>query len=201
MDKAASSPDRRPVPSSSLLYRIAIHEAGHAVARIRLGIGTLKRITITIDRDRGGGVTWIPDDDDEATEERLTAELVATLAGRAAEKVIVGSVSAYSGGPAFSDLPQANELALRMETVLGFSRKWPLLHMPTTDRTMLLTLDKRLAARIHQRLQQAYDKALALVTRQEEAVKYVAAMILFDRPLEGPKLARIVKRARAKLVP
>lgn len=38
MDKA-SSPGSQPVVSSSLLYRIAIHEAGHAVARIQLGIG------------------------------------------------------------------------------------------------------------------------------------------------------------------
>lgn len=187
MDKASAS-DRRPVPSSTFLYRIAIHEAGHAVVRIRLGIGTLERITIGLDRERGGGVSWVPGDDGEATEGRLTDELVATLAGRAAEEVIVGTVSAYSGGPEFSDLAQANDLALRMETVLGFSRKWPLLHMPTTDRSMLLTLDKRLAARIHQRLQQAYDEARALVTRQEEAVKYVAAMILFDRPLEGQSL-------------
>ncbi len=200
MDKT-SSPDHQPVPSSSLLYRIAIHEAGHAVARIRLAIGTLDRITIGLDRERGGGVSWIPDGDDEATEERLTSELVATLAGRAAEEVIIGSISAYSGGPEFSDLAQANNLALRMETVLGFSRKWPLLHMPTADRTMLLTLNRELAARIHARLEEAYETARALVAQQEEAVKYIAAMLLFDRPLEGAQLARIVKRARAKLVP
>lgn len=200
MNKTPSS-DRQPVPSSSLLYRIAIHEAGHAVARIRLGIGTLDRITIGLDRERGGGVSWIPDSDDEATEERLTSELVATLAGRAAEEVIIGSISAYSGGPEFSDLAQANNLALRMETVLGFSRKWPLLHMPTADRTMLLTLNRELAARIHARLEEAYETARALVAQQEEAVKYIAAMLLFDRPLEGAQLARIVKRARAKLVP
>lgn len=200
MDKA-SSPDRRPVPSSSFLYRIAVHEAGHAVARIQLGIGTIERITIGLDRERGGGVSWIPDGDDEATEERLSAELVATLAGRAAEEVIVGSVSAYSGGPAFSDLAQANDLALRMEMVLGFSRKWPLLHMPTTDRTLLLTLDKRLAARIHARLEGAYERARALVHSQQEAVTYVASELMSVGPFEGRKLARIVKRARAMLIP
>ena len=200
MDKAPSQ-NRQPVQSNALLYRIAIHEAGHAVARIQLGIGTIERITIEFDRERGGGVSWIPDDDDEATEGRLTAELVTTLAGRAAEEVIVGSVSAYSGGPEFSDLAQANDLAFRMEATLGFGRTWPLLYTPTTDRTQLLAFDRELAARIHARLEGAYDEARKLVGRQREAVTYLASMIPFGRPLEGKALARTIKCARAKLVP
>lgn len=110
-------------------------------------------------RERGGGVSWIPDDDDEATETRLTNELIIMLAGRAAEEILVGSVSAYSGRSEFSDLAQANELALRMETVLGFATTLPLLHLPTTDRTMLLTMDKELAGRIHERLAKVYEDA------------------------------------------
>jgi cell division protease FtsH len=191
----------RALPSNALLYRLAMHEAGHAVARIRLNAGTLELITLDLARERGGGVSWVPDDDDEAIETRLTNELIIMLAGRAAEDVLVGSVSAYSGGPEFSDLAQANDLALRMETVLGFGTTLPLLHLPTTDRTMLLTMDKELAGRIHQRLEKAYEEARALVRRQQAAVKYTAAMILHDRPLEGDRLQRIVERIRSKVVP
>lgn len=196
-----SSLGRRALPSNALLYRLAIHEAGHAVARIQLNAGTLELITLDSARERGGGVSWIPDDDDEATETRLTNELIILLAGRAAEEVLVGSVSAYSGGPEFSDLAQANELALRMETVLGFGTALPLLHLPTTDRTMLLTMDKELAGRIHERLAKAYEEARALVLRQKAAVKYLAAMILHERPLEGNRLQHIVERIRCKVVP
>lgn len=196
-----SSLGRRSLPSNALLYRLAIHEAGHAVARIQLNAGTLELITLDLARERGGGVSWIPEDDDEATETRLTNELIIMLAGRAAEEVLVGSVSAYSGGPEFSDLAQASELALRMETVLGFGTTLPLLHLPTTDRTMLLTMDKELAGRIHQRLEKAYEEARALVGRQQAAVKYLAALILHERPLEGDRLHRIVERVRSKVIP
>ncbi|MGQ3038863.1 MAG: hypothetical protein ACT6RB_15350 [Neoaquamicrobium sediminum] len=196
-----SSLGRRALPSNALLYRLAIHEAGHAVARIQLNAGTLELITLDLARERGGGVSWIPDDDDEATETRLTNELIIMLAGRAAEDILIGSVSAYSGGPEFSDLAQANELAMRMETVLGFGTTLPLLHLPTTDRTMLLTMDKELAGRIHQRLEKAYEEARALVGQYQAAVKYTASMILHERPLEGNRLQRIVDRIRSKIVP
>lgn len=179
-----SSLGRRALPSNALLYRLAIHEAGHAVARIQLDACTLELITLDLARERGGGVSWIPDDDDEATETRLTNELIIMLAGRAAEEVLVGSVSAYSGGPEFSDLAQANELALRM--VLGFGTALPPLHLPTTDLTMLLTMDKELAGRIHQRLAVSYEGARALGLRQKAAVKYKASMILHERRSRYP---------------
>ncbi len=197
----SSSLGRRALPSNALLYRLAMHEAGHAVARIHLNAGTLELIKLDLARERGGGVSWIPDDDDEATETRLTNELIIMLAGRAAEEVLVETVSAYSGGPEFSDLAQANELVLRMGTVLGFGTALPLLHLPITDRTMLLTMDKELAGRIHERLEKAYEDACDLVRRQQAAVRYMAALILHERPLEGDRLQRIVERIRSKVVP
>lgn len=180
---------------------MAVHEAGHAVARIRLDAGMIETITTDLQHPRGCGVTWIPYTDDEMTEQRLTAELVILMAGRAAEEVLLGSISAYAGGADYSDLAQANDLAVQMETVLGLGSSMPLLHLPTTDRTMLLTANPDLAARIHQRLQNAYEEARGLIARHREAVSCMADAILCDRPLKGAKLKKAVDQVRAKLAP
>ena len=111
--------------SMMLRYRMAVHEAGHAVTRLYFRLGPI--IEITIDA-QDGGYTLGTVSQDEQTEELLTAILIANLAGRAAEEEIVCSVTANSGGTERSDLAIANKLALDMETVLGFSRKWPLLY-------------------------------------------------------------------------
>ncbi|AZN71916.1 hypothetical protein D5400_12095 [Georhizobium profundi] len=121
------------------------------------------------------------------TEHRLTAELIILLASWAAEEVVLGSVSAYAGGPDYSDSAQANDLAMQMEMVLGLSSSMPLLHLPATYRTALLTGNPDLAERIHQRLHNAYEEARGLIDLQREAVSCMVGAILRDRPLEGTK--------------
>lgn len=57
--------------------------------------------------------------DEAATTGRIDNHLAAMLAGHAAELVILGDVSAGSGGPADSDLGQATRLAAMAEASLG----------------------------------------------------------------------------------
>lgn len=179
-----------PRRSVAFQFRAAVHEAGHAVTRLYLGLGVIERITI--DGTEGGGVSWRIDELDDQTEELLTAAMVTALAGRAAEQEIVGTIAVGSGGPAFSDLAYATDIAFQMEATLGLGQKWPLLHRPTRDRAILFALDPELAARVNARLETAYGAAKRIVARQRDAVEHLAALLLNHRTLEGDALDRIL---------
>ena len=92
-----------------LLNRMAVHEAGHAIARLYFQLGPIIEITIEA---RDGGYVLGAFSQDEQTEELLTVFLIAHLAGRAAEEEILGSATSNSGGSEQSDLALATGLAL-----------------------------------------------------------------------------------------
>lgn len=66
-----------------------------------------------------GGITRRRNDGPLALLGQLESELATKLAGRAAERLIFGEVSAGSGGDSDSDLGQVTSLALSLDTRLG----------------------------------------------------------------------------------
>jgi cell division protease FtsH len=177
---------------------MAVHEAGHAVARLCLGLGTLEMITI--EAAEGGAISWRFDRLDDQTEDLLTAVLVATLAGRAAEQEFIGSVAASSGGgPEFSDLALATDIAFKMEATLGFSQKRPLLYRATSEPALLLALDADLKESVDARLETAHAEARKLVHRHRDAVEFLAAHLITHGTLEGSGLDRLVAQVRERI--
>lgn len=195
------SDEGQQLPRRSVVFqfRAAVHEAGHAIARLYLGLGVLEKITI--DGHQGGGVSWRIDELDDQTEELLTAAIVSALAGRAAEEEIVGSVAIGSGGSHTSDLAYATDIAFQMEATLGLGTKWPLLHRPTKDRGVLFALDQELASRVNARLETAYGAARRIVARLRDAVEGLAALLLTHRTLEGAELDRILAELEERISP
>ena len=93
-------------------HRLAVHEAGHtAAAYYTPGVDPLYKVTI-IPRGRSlGGTHMLPENERHTlSEDYLRAQLVTLLAGRAAEKTLLGSVS--SG--ADDDIKRATGLARSM---------------------------------------------------------------------------------------
>lgn len=193
-DDSHVPPQRRTV---AFRYRAAVHEAGHAVTRLYLRLGTLERISI--EGPQGGGVSWRMDELDDQTEDLLTAAIVSALAGRAAEEEIVGSVAVGSGGPSFSDLAYATDIAFQMEATLGLGARWPLLHRPTKDQAILFALDPELATHVNARLENAYTAARRIVARQRDVVECLAALLLGHRTLEGAALKRILAELEKRM--
>lgn len=100
-------------------HRLAVHEAGHtAVAYYTPGADPLYKVTI-IPRGRSLGGTHMLSKEEHHTmpEDYLRAQLVILLAGRAAEKTLIGSVS--SG--ADDDIKRATELARSMVARWGMA--------------------------------------------------------------------------------
>ena len=185
------------VRSAALCWRMAVHEAGHAIARLYFQLGPIIEITIEA---RDGGYVLGAFSQKEQTEELLTVYLIAHLAGRAAEEEIFGSATSNSGGSEQSDLALATGLALDMETVLGFSRKWPLLYRKPRDGVAVLGTDLELAQRVHARLTSAHKAARDIVRKQKTALQFLANILLAEETLEGPELDAVLEQVRQKMV-
>ena len=183
--------------SMRLLHRMAVHEAGHAVARLHFRLGPI--IEITIDAP-DGGYTLGELGHDEQTEELLTTILIEHLAGRAAEEEILGLATSNSGGSERSDLALVTKLALDMETVLGFSPKWPLLYRKVESAAAILGTDLELADSVNARIASAYEAARGLVGEKRAAINFLANTLVAQETLEGPVLDAVLEQVRQKMV-
>ena len=179
-----------------LQFRMAVHEAADAVARLHLDLGTIMKITIEAPEGGGYVTGTMPE---EQTEAMLTGVLIAALAGRAAEEVIVGSVAAGSGSES-CDLAAATTLAFDMETVMGFSKKWPLLYRKAQDRTSMLATDHDLAERVNARLESAYAVARKMVVNQEVAIDFLGEILLRAKNVGGDELDAVLQQVKQRIV-
>jgi len=104
-------------PDRALMWRIAVHECGHAIMAVEQDLGFLRRVRLG-PRD---GHTALVHDLGAGLRRDHRDMLIYTLGGRAAESVVFNSVGSGSGGPAkTSDLAFATRCALAMETAYGF---------------------------------------------------------------------------------
>jgi len=99
---------------------VAFHEAGHATTSWLLKYAhPLVKVTI-VPRGRSLGAAWyLPEERQITTVEQLFDEMVATMGGRAAEKVVFGEISTG----ALSDLEKVTKQAYNMVTVYGLNDK------------------------------------------------------------------------------
>nr|YP_010021041.1 FtsH [Chaetoceros muellerii]QOK36060.1 FtsH [Chaetoceros muellerii]UHB41389.1 putative plastid division protein [Chaetoceros sp. DS1] len=105
---------------------IAYHEVGHAITgSVLKSHDEVEKITLV---PRGGakGLTWFTPEEDQNLLSRsaLLARIIATLGGRAAEKVVFGDPEVTTG--ASSDLQQVTNLARQMVTRFGMSNIGPM---------------------------------------------------------------------------
>ncbi len=181
----------RPERSQALRWCMAVHEAGHAVARLVLDLG---RITsIGIDGPAGGHTQGKTATTETETEAVFNGLLAVSLAGRADEEELLGCVSAGAGGSPDSDMGKATTLALAMETELGFGETWPLLYRQADNQTTLLAYNPLLAEEVNARLEAAYARARELIRRNEDAIRFLADALMRHDTLEGPALVIVLK--------
>lgn len=165
----AIPPDDRPV---EIRRRIAVHEAGHAIALLVQGIVP---DCLSIVHGKGGGRVTHEQDRVEGRLADFHGWLTVMLAGRAAEDVILGAPSAGAGGLPISDLGRATTLLSHIEGRLGLG-------------SQLSMSDHVNAAVIEARLQRSYAEASLLMVRHAPAVKALAEVALAERVLGRARL-------------
>ena len=105
----------RPTENAEFDRRIALHECGHAVAAALLGAGPVRRMQLMSD---GGGTTRASAIR-QGTVHEFGNELTILMAGRAAERALLGTISAGAGGSENSDLALASKLQLQFDREFG----------------------------------------------------------------------------------
>jgi len=179
----------RPQLPYDLRWRFAIHEAGHAVVHHALKLGPIHGINI--DTAHGGysqlGFTASGSDTLGYHEDMLAV----LMAGRAAERIVTGSVSSGSGGADHSDLARATRLALAMERSLGFGSIQPLLYRDDKEPNVVLDANPDLAARVHGRLEKALARATEVLQDERERLDELTRSLFDTQALDGDSVAAI----------
>jgi cell division protease FtsH len=180
---------RPPIPYD-VRWRLAIHEAAHAVVHHALRLGSIQGLTIDAKDGGHNAVTFATGAPDTAEwYERLLAML---MAGRAAELIVLKTVSAGSGGAEQSDLARATRIALDMEQALGFGGRYPLLYLEHKDPTAILSRDADLATRVHQRLEFAQARATEVIFEHRAAFDRLVRALFDAQALDGDAVMDIL---------
>jgi cell division protease FtsH len=182
--------------SSEFIRRVAIHEAGHAVFSSVHRPGTLVRITVRKTVGSLGAVL-----EERAILEAMTLEEIEItmrmlLAGRAAEQVILGSVSGGSGGAEQSDLALATIIAMGAHCGygLGPTLQW---HGPPTFAgvPMMMAATPGLAARVEEMLQASYAEAVAFIRQRQVQVEALGDALVEAETLTGAEADAILEQS------
>jgi len=94
-----------------------------------------------------------------------------------------------------SDLADATDLALAMETTYGFSRERPLLFCDGLTRGELVYANHPVTNRVNARMQRAYDIARHGLVRYEAAHRTLSKILLEHGVLEGDVVTAILDDA------
>ena len=120
--------------------------------------------------------------DNESLEAEFDDHLAVLLAGRAAERAILGSISAGAGGPKESDLARATLLATMIEMQFGLGAYGPVWMQETAFR------DPALLGRIRTRLEAAEARAAEMIIAHEAELRALADALMAEGELSGSRL-------------
>ncbi|WP_066607455.1 AAA family ATPase, partial [Celeribacter halophilus] len=161
-----------------ILRRIALHEAGHTLMAQHLAPGSVRKITLT----PTGGETQRAALPAALTKVDIEDELATLLAGRAAERLVLGDASNGAGGPQNSDLALATRLALDLETRLGLGGEG-LTHTDASVPQLLTDQARRL--RVHKHLQKAEARAMEFLKARQADLNALAEELVAKREVSG----------------
>jgi len=166
--------------SRKLLWRIAVHESGHALLATMLGADPVERIVITND----GGKTTRRSAIIEGTEEEFEREFVIHLGGRAAERLVCGTISAGSGGGQDSDLARATQQLLKFDRQLGLGVNG----VSWLGEADMSRLSEKERERVRSKLGHSEKRAAELLAPHRELLQQLAQELLRAREMDAATL-------------
>jgi len=192
---------------------VAYHESGHAV------VSTLCRYSEPVTKisiiPRGlaalGYTLQLPLEDRYLmSREELLDKMAGLMGGRAAEEIMVGSISTGAS----NDLKQATEIARLMVVEYGMSEAIGPVNLAERRSTFLNgekgfggfgdkgyseQMQRRIDDEVSRMLEEAMTRARDIVSRNREALGKVAARLLAIEVIEGDELRRILVEAGASV--
>jgi cell division protease FtsH len=208
VQRVRSGPQRRGrFLRASERRRIATHEAGHAVlAAASGGPDAAQRVSI-VARGRGLGSVQLGSDRDALvlTRGQLHAQLTATLAGRAAEELVLGEPSTGSE----ADLERATALARDLVTRYGMSEQLGRVRLAVSDAhgyldaaTELLPLatstHEQVDGEVRRLVEEAFERAVRVLARHRSCLDTLIDRLLEQETVEGDALATLLSGVEAR---
>lgn len=164
-------------------WRIAVHEAGHAVVGAALNLGSIQSMSITCN----GGEILRTTKASHSLLSDIEAEMTYSLAGRAAEQLVLGEVSAGAGGPAASDLARATKWAIEVETTYGLGFEGLVWH---PDPEAVHRQTPAIRDRVRQRLNRLEKRAGDLLAEHRNALLVLARELAQKRFMRAADIQR-----------
>jgi cell division protease FtsH len=189
IERAALPADEIP---AARLFRMAVHEAAHAVAALAVPVGSVRHVTLGSRGDSGGRTVIDFIDADLSTRRTIEDRVVVGLAARAAERIFTGEVSTGGGGTAESDLGVATSMVASLHASYGMGGG--LAFLGSGDgllREVALNFDLR--AFVERHLRELEVRAERIVEANREAVMAVARRLAAKRFLGGAEVADVVR--------
>lgn len=178
-------------------WSTACHEAGHALAtHLIMPDKKLDYLSIQPRTDSLGFVSYREDSDNprgamSMTVKELKAHLIVFLAGREAERILLGTEQMSTG--ATSDLSRANELAYRAITECGLDEE-----LGPVTANVAGSVSGRLSGLVAERLRhwlaEAEEQCSELLSRHREHLTAVAEFLNEHESMEGQKFLELVAR-------
>lgn len=183
----------------------AYHEAGHAIVMNLLpNSDPVHQISI-VPRGRAGGYTMrLPDEDRSyMSMSKLKDELVGLLGGRVAEKLVIGDISTGAS----NDIERATTIARKMVMDYGMSDALGTIAFDSGSDEVFLGRDmgkgrsfsevtlNKIDVEIKRLIDEAYKKALTLLTENRSKLNAVAEELLIREKLEAVDFQEIFARS------
>ncbi|MBK5571235.1 AAA family ATPase [Ensifer sp. SSB1] len=202
---------RRPVTGSDFLaivppiaamgkaqrWPVCIHEAGHAIVGLALGIGEVEAIVVASQaghRDGSvGHVEWRRPIVRNKTLQAYRDEIAMLLAGKAAERVVLNESYDGSGGREGSDLHRANDIATILIAAHGVHSLGFTSLSSSRELDELRRSDPILRRRVERLLAEELSRAEEVVREWRAKVVRVAEAVLERELLPGAEAGRIIQ--------
>ncbi|WP_108398233.1 AAA family ATPase [Devosia submarina] len=185
------------VRTPELVWRIAVHESGHAVAAYASGLGRVNAVSI-VQGSTFGGYTMVEHDGKAPTRREMERMVVQLLSGRAAEEVILGEAGTGSGGGPQSDLAVATRSIglLHLGTGLGSH----LVYQANLEEVpMVLATNPDVRMEVEKDLRRLYARAVALVRENRVRVEALATDLVKQRHVGTERFLHIMGESSTAL--
>jgi len=174
---------------------IAVHEAGHALcACLTPGSDKVHSATIVPHGQALGLVMRLPEHDRHCIPvEKLEADLIVTMGGRAAEEVVFGPKRVTTG--AASDIAHATDIVTRMVAEWGMS---PAIGMVRIGRSSE-SLPREAEQEIRRIIDEMYRAAKACIQENRGALDALVEALLEQETIDGEEVRRIVSLRNVRM--
>jgi hypothetical protein len=192
LKRAALPPEDIP---AARLFRMAVHEAAHAVIALAIPVGIVKHIVLRSCGHSGGQTAIDYSEFALPTRTMIEDRVVVALAARAAELLLTGAMSVGGGGAPDSDIGFSTALIAGLHASFGLGDD--LVYLGAGDELRSeLSLNRDLRDRVEAHLRGLDDRASTLVAENREAILAVAERLALTRFVSGDEIRDIVRNFR-----